>query len=107
MVRTLLNVVETVGGMSTGVDQRIQCRHRMVEAVGKMSTGVDEYLHAMYPCRNYRRNVYCGQILSGRRLDVRVETVSGISTGVDCCCNCNGDGVEIVSKMSTEVDQLN
>ena len=36
-----------------------------------------------------------------------VDTVSGMSTGVDCCCNCNGDGVEIVSKMSTEVDQLN
>ena len=82
MVRTLLNVVETVGGMSTGVDQRIQCRHRMVETVNKMSTK---------QCLRYQR----------------VETVSGISTGVDCCCNCNGDGVEIVSKMSTEVDQLN
>ena len=68
--------------MSTEVDLHMQLRHLHVETVNEMSTK---------QCLRYQR----------------VETVSGISTGVDCCCNCNGDGVEIVSKMSTEVDQLN
>lgn len=73
--------------MSTGVDWLLHLITVLVGTVSQMSTGVD-YV-------DEQRNSQKGS----------VDTVSGISTGVDSFFHTHDQKRWVVSKMSTEVDQ--